>query len=118
MAPENERGFIVRRNNRRQLDLRLTGVTEELLSPTLTGRFELTLTTFAPRSSTGRRERQRKGEEAGLVLSGSLEIWSEGDHFQLEEGDSFTFNVPGWHRCANPGDVDAVVLWVYSPPSY
>jgi len=117
-TPENEHGIIVRRNNRRTLDLGLMGITEELLSPTLTGAAELTLTTFSPGSTTGQQGRQRKGEEAGFVLKGSLEIWNESTCYRLYEGDSFTFSKPGKHQCVNIGDIDAIVIWVYTPPSY
>ncbi|MCP5368989.1 MAG: cupin domain-containing protein [Hyphomicrobiales bacterium] len=118
VAPQEERDIIVRRHNRRRLDYGETGIMEELLSPTLTGSFEVIMTTFEPGSSTGQRERQRKGEEAGVVLSGALELWMDNKCFLLQAGDSFTLREPGWHRCVNPGDVDAVILWIISPPSY
>lgn len=117
-APEEERGFIVRRGNRRSLTFGDTGVHEELLSPNLSGQLELIMTTFRPGSWTGEEDRIRKGEEAGLVLEGTLELWVEGQHFVLSEGDSFTFRRSGPHRCHNPGKVDTRVLWIMTPPSY
>ena len=117
-APEAERGFIVRRDNRRSLRFTGTGVQEEFLSPDLSGRIEMIVTTFGPGSRTGDEDRVRKGEEAGLVLSGRLEISVEGRRFMLETGDSFVFRKPGSHRCHNPGNVDTMVVWVYSPPAY
>jgi len=117
-VPEEERGFIVRRSNRRSLRFGDTGVFEELLSPNLSGALELILTTFKPDSWTGEEDRLRQGEEAGLVLQGTLELWVEGQHFLLHEGDSFTFRRTGPHRCHNPGDADALVLWIITPPSY
>lgn len=78
----------------------------------------LIMTTFRPGSWTGEEDRIRKGEEAGLVLEGTLELWVEGQHFVLSEGDSFTFRRSGPHRCHNPGKVDTRVLWIMTPPSY
>lgn len=117
-APEGERGFIVRRDNRRSLSFGDTGVFEELLSPNLSGALELILTTFKPGSWTGEEDRIRQGEEAGFVLQGTLELWVEGQHFLLQEGDSFAFRRSGPHRCHNPGESDARVLWIMTPPSY
>lgn len=117
-AAADEAGFIVRKVNRRMLDFPGTGVHEELLSPNLSGQLELILTTLEPGSSTGDRDRVRRGEEAGLVLSGMLELTVEGKRVRLAEGDSFAFTRSGPHRCANPGKGEAVVLWVITPPSY
>ena len=114
----DEAGFIVRKANRRKLDFPGTGVHEELLSPSLSGQLELILTTFEPGASTGDRDRVRRGEEAGLVISGTLELTVEGKRVRLAEGDSFAFARSGPHRCANPGKEKAVVLWVITPPSY
>lgn len=117
-VPEGERDFIVRRDNRRSLSFGDTGVFEELLSPNLSGALELILTSFKPGSWTGEEDRIRQGEEAGLVLEGTLELWVEGQHFLLHEGDSFTFRRSGPHRCHNPGESDTRVLWIMTPPSY
>ncbi|CAI8913230.1 hypothetical protein EMIT0P100_20745 [Pseudomonas sp. IT-P100] len=37
---------------------------------------------------------------------------------QQSEGDSFSFSSQEPHRCGNPEDVDAVVTWVITPPSF
>lgn len=116
-APD-ELGLVLRKANRRMLDFHGTGVHEEILSPSLSGQLLLVETTFAPGASTGDRDRERRGEEAGLVISGTLELRVEGKTFRLEAGDSFAFTRKGPHRCHNPGPVPAVVLWVITPPSY
>lgn len=117
-APPEERDIIVRRNNRRRLYFNGSDVTEELLSPNLSGEIEMILTTFEPGGRTGERGRLRRGEEAGLVISGTLDIETEERTYRLNQGDSFTFRKDGHHSCHNPGNVDAVVLWVYAPASY
>jgi transcriptional regulator with XRE-family HTH domain len=117
-VPEGERDFIVRRDNRRSLTFGDTGVFEELLSPNLSGALELILTTFKPGSWTGEEDRIRQGEEAGYVVEGTLELWVEGQHFLLMQGDAFAFRRSGPHRCHNPGTSDTRVLWIMTPPSY
>lgn len=116
--PPDELGLVVRRGNRRTLDFHGSGVHEEILSPNLSGQLLLVESTFAPGASTGDRDRERRGEEAGLVLSGTLELHVEGRTLHLEAGDSFAFTRRGPHRCHNPGKVAARVLWVITPPSY
>ena len=116
--PADELGLVLRRRNRRTLDFHGSGVHEEILSPTLSGQLLLVESTFAPGASTGDRDRERRGEEAGLVLSGVLELRIEGKTLHLEAGDSFAFTRSGPHRCHNPGAVPTVVLWVITPPSY
>ena len=116
--PADELGLVLRRRSRRRLDFHGSGVHEEILSPTLSGQLLLVESTFAPGASTGDRDRERRGEEAGVVLSGVLELHVDGKTLRLEAGDSFAFTRSGPHRCHNPGPVPTVVLWVITPPSY
>ena len=113
-----EAELVVRGPNRRRIDFPGSGVQEELLSPTLSGQLELILTTFEPGSTTGDRDRLRRGEEAGYLISGMLDLIVDGRRLRLREGDSFAFTRSGPHRCINPGKTKAVVLWVITPPSY
>lgn len=118
-APDaDEIGFVVRKSNRRVMDFHGSGVHEEILSPSISGELLLVETTFAPGSKTGDRDRERRGEEAGVVLSGVLELQVDGKTLMLEAGDSFSFTRKGPHRCHNPGKVPTVVLWVHTPASY
>ncbi|MEV1708240.1 cupin domain-containing protein, partial [Pseudomonas aeruginosa] len=39
-------------------------------------------------------------------------------HFQLREGDSFSYSSQEPHRYGNPGDSDTLVLWVITPPTF
>lgn len=114
----DEVGVVVRKANRRRLDFHGSGVHEEILSPTLSGQLLLVESTFEPGASTGDRDRERRGEESGLVLSGLLELHVDGRTLLLGPGDSFAFTRTGPHRCHNPGQEKTVVLWVITPPSY
>jgi transcriptional regulator with XRE-family HTH domain len=116
--PADEVGLVLRKRNRRTLDFHGTGVREEIVSPNLSGQLLLVETTFAPGASTGDRDRERRGEESGLVLRGTLELQVDGRTLRLAAGDSFAFTRKGPHRCRNPGHEPCVVLWVITPPSY
>ena len=117
VAPPGERDIIVRKANRRILDLSAEGVVEELLSPTLSGQLALVVTTFEPGFGTGRGGRLRKGEEAGMLLSGTLELHVDRKCFVLKAGDSYSLRRKGRHRFVNAGSDPAVLLCVLTPPS-
>jgi len=117
-APVEERDLIVRAGNRRKLEFAGTGMVEELLSPNFSGAFELILGTFAPGAATGSEKYTRSGEVGGYLISGELELDVGERNFRLYPGDAFTYPSTDPHRCWNPGEDEAVVLWVLSPPSY
>lgn len=114
----DELGMVVRKRHRRVLDFYGSGVHEELLTPTFGNQLLLMETTFAPGASTGDRDRERRGDEAGVLLRGTLQLSVEGRTLTLKAGDSFAFKRQGPHCCYNPGRIPAVVLWVVTPPSY
>ena len=115
-ANPDERDVIVRKSNRRRLTFTGLGIVEELLSPNLSGPLELLLSTIEPGADSG--DYSHDGSEAGIVISGELELWVDGKRFRLEEGDSFSFSSTSQHRCANPGKEPAKVVWVITPPHY
>jgi transcriptional regulator with XRE-family HTH domain len=117
-----EREFIVRRQNRRRLTYselsgtEYLGLHDSLLSANLKGDLALGISRYEPGASTGDDSYDHEGEEAGLVLSGTLELSIDGRRFVLDAGDSFSFksNLP--HRYANPSATeDTVVVWANSP---
>ncbi|MEO6625060.1 MAG: cupin domain-containing protein [Burkholderiaceae bacterium] len=115
-AASAERDVVVRAGQRRRMSFTGLGITEELLSPNLSGPLELLLSTIAPGADS--EDYSHDGAEAGYVLSGSLDLWVSGRYFQLQEGDSFSFKSTEVHRCANPGTQATRVLWVITPPHY
>lgn len=115
-GPDDERDVIVRAANRRKLSFTGLGITEELLSPNLSGPLELLISTIAPGADS--EDYHHEGAEAGLVMSGRLDLWVSGRKFTLREGDSFSFASTEVHRCCNPGKRPTKVLWVITPPHY
>lgn len=115
-TPPEERDVIVRKANRRRLSFTGIGIREELLSPNLSGPLELLLSTIEPHADSG--DYSHGGVEAGVVLSGVMDLWVNGRKFRLNEGDSFSFSSSLTHRCANPGAEPTKVVWVITPPHY
>jgi DNA-binding transcriptional MerR regulator/quercetin dioxygenase-like cupin family protein len=114
-APKS-RERLVRPPDRRVLEMH-SGVRMEMLSAGAT-MLQSMLFRVAPLSgSDGSYSHQ--GEEFIYMLSGSLEMWlDEMECFVLNEGDSFWFESTLGHRWFNPGTVDAVLLWINTPPTF
>ncbi len=115
-APENERGWVVRSQARATMGSVEDGLKEELLSPDISGEFEMIRSVFNPGA---KRELMpaRDTQDGGYVISGELELMI-GEHvYLLGKGDSFQFNRQpyGWHNRSNE---QAVVIWIISPPNY
>ncbi len=73
---------------------------------------------IAPGASSGG-SYHHEGEEFLYVLSGSCEFWlDEVEHYRLEPGDSLYFSSQQTHRWSNVGDVEVVLLWINTPPTF
>ena len=121
-GPVDEREFIVRKNHRRRLTYselsgtEYLGLHDHLLSANLNGELALGISRYEPGASTGDDSYAHDGEEAGMVLSGRLELSIDGRVYLLEAGDSFSFSSRLKHRYANPSSSeDSVVIWANTP---
>lgn len=114
--PDTDGDIVVRHDERRVLRRVEDGLTEELLSPSLGGGFQMRRRVFAPRASALAPVRH-EAEEAGFILSGSLVLEIDGTEQRLGPGDSFRFKAKAvaWR---NEGEAEAIVIWVMSPPVY
>ena len=111
-----EARHVVRAGQRRRIGNPNRGLVEELLSPDLGGSFEVLHCVFSPGAEL--KERQlRDTEEAGYVVSGSIEIEIGETWYALNEGDSFRF-AGETSRWRNREKEAAIVIWVISPPVY
>ena len=107
---------IVRAAHRRKLGNPEDGLIEELLSPDLGGSFEIIRSEFAPGSALAAAQ-SRDTEEAGFIVSGSLDIEIGGTWYTLNKGDSFRFAGEPY-RWRNTTKTPAIAVWVISPPVY
>lgn len=111
-----ERDYIVRKGARRSLGTKIDGIVEELLSPDLGGSFEMFRSVIEPFVEQAEPV-DRPTEEAGYIVQGTIDIWIDEQKFSLTKGDSFRFDHKPcrWH---NTGNVQAIIIWVVSPPVY
>lgn len=114
---EAEQGTILRAADRMPIGSTESGLTEELLSPSLSGSFEMIKSVFAPRSDSGGFTRARDREDGGVLISGRLTLTIGDLQVDLHPGDSFQFAGRDY-AWTNPHDDPAVVVWVVSPPVY
>lgn len=114
--PAEEVGHVVRAGRRRRLGSVTGGLTEELLSPSIGGAFEMFLSTVSPGASYASTTRKTT-EEEGVLISGQLNLWIGDKPFSLSAGDSFRI-VNETYRWENPGEVDTVIVWVIAPATF
>ena len=94
-GPADEREFIVRKNHRRRLTYselsgtEYLGLQDHLLSANLNGELALGISRYQPGASTGNDSYAHDGEEAGMVLSGRLELSIDGRDYLLEASTVF-----------------------------
>jgi DNA-binding transcriptional MerR regulator/mannose-6-phosphate isomerase-like protein (cupin superfamily) len=73
---------------------------------------------IAPGASSGG-SYHHEGEEFVYAVAGSCEFWlDEVEHYRLEAGDSLYFSSHQTHRWSNAGKVEAVLLWINTPPTF
>ena len=111
-----ERGLIQRAADRVAIGDLSKGLSEELISPSLTGSFEMIQSTFAP-GAKGQGQQSAHREDGGVVISGQLRLKVGALDATLNAGDSFQFKGQPY-AWENPADLPAVVVWVISPPIY
>ncbi|GAB1576921.1 cupin domain-containing protein [Bordetella petrii] len=109
-------GIVVRAESRRRLSF-AGGIADYLLSPNLSGQLELVMCVLEPGADSGEAYVHR-GEEAGLVVRGTMELWVGDKYFLLNAGDSFSFASTQLHRYRNPGLINTEVVWAITPPTY
>ena len=112
-----EAEVVVRANKRRELRFG-SGIRDEMLTPTLSGELELLRCTLEPGADTGPELYEHRGEEAGIVIKGQLQLTVDNDVYELSAGDSFHFASTRPHRYHNPGKSETVVIWAMTPPHY
>lgn len=114
--PHEEIGRIFRAESFRTLHVG-EGVKKQLLTPQK-GVLELVLVTIEPGGSSGPDSYAHKGEDAGYIIRGRLDLFIDEHKHVLCEGEAFRFKSTLPHRFGNSSDALTQVLWVCTPPFY
>jgi transcriptional regulator with XRE-family HTH domain len=89
----------------------IISLTQGIRDPNFTVFFD----TIEENCSSGDGGMVHTGEEFALVIEGSLEFVIDGEHYELEEGDSIVFKASLPHRWRNLSQGKTNILWVVSP---
>lgn len=122
VSDARERPYIVRSANRKRLSYTELGSTDYLghadylLSADLNGKTALVMTRFNPGASSGDDDYVHSGEETGCIIQGRIRLTLDGNVYELETGDSFSFpsNLP--HRFVNIFDGESIMITAVTPP--
>ncbi len=117
-----ERAFVVRAQNRRNLNVLYgqspteLGYTNSLLSSSIGGNFYMGFAVYAPHSNGPEQPLLRHdGEEHGLMIEGELEMQIGDEVITLHEGDSYSFDGRIPHHARNRSDRVSKLIWAVSP---
>ena len=109
---------LITPDKRRKIEYRGYGVEMYLLTPDLDRNLQLILIIAEPGGSTGEGFYTHEGEEAGIILSGSLCVQVGDTKYNLREGDSLSFKCSTPHRWENMGNAQSISVWAITPPSF
>lgn len=73
---------------------------------------------YAPGADTGPDMLSHEGEEAGIVVSGEIEITVDGHVRVLKSGEGYLFDSRLPHRFRNDGEKPCVVISACTPPTF
>lgn len=73
---------------------------------------------YKPGSDTGQDMLTHQGEEAGVVVRGSIELTVAGEARLLGPGDSYYFESHLPHRFRNMGDEECEIISANNPPTF
>jgi len=111
-------GALVRRDERRRLEVAEDNLIYELLTPHMNGQLGMLRAQIAAGWDNKDAPFKHAGEECVTVVQGRLYVCVNGVGYELEEGDSLTYDssLPHWYR--NPTDKDAALIGAMTPPSF
>jgi quercetin dioxygenase-like cupin family protein len=108
--------MLVRRAERRRLEVPSDGITHEMLVPNTNRRLGMIQTTIPAGYAGDELPYSHAGEEIVLVLSGGVTAFIGGQVFELAEGDALSYDAALPHTWSNPHAEEAVVLFASTPP--
>ncbi len=73
---------------------------------------------YAPGADTGEELYTHEAEEAGIVVSGEIELTVANQTRTLGPGDAYIFDSTTPHRFRNTGKVECVIVSACTPPSF
>ncbi|MEO1199231.1 MAG: XRE family transcriptional regulator [Pseudomonadota bacterium] len=117
-----ERAYIVRAENRRNLNnlyeqsTQEIGYTDSLLSSSIGGLFYMGIAVYAPGAERpDEPDHVHDGEQHGIVIKGELEMTLGDEVIILRAGDSYSFDARIPHHGRNRTGQETILIWGVSP---
>lgn len=110
-------GRVVRRADRRRIEVPREGIGMEMLVPDVDRRLGVLIMTLPPNLEGSSIRSSHEGEECILVIEGTLVATVGDQRYSLEEGDTITFDAVIPHWWSNLTDKPARILAISTPPS-
>lgn len=114
---ENSDQMLVRRTDRRRIEIPSQGIIQEQLVPPSETRLGVVLMTIPRHFDGSSVPHVHDGVETVILQSGQLTATVNDRQFQLESGDSLTYDSSLPHWWSNDTDVAAAMLAISTPPS-
>ena len=114
--PGNEQ-MLVRRADRRRIEIPSQGIMMELIVPDAERKLGVVNMTIPARFDGSSVPHSHEGEEVVLINAGRLVATVAGRDFELEAGDSLSYDASLPHWWSNRTDSAAVMLAISTPPS-
>jgi transcriptional regulator with XRE-family HTH domain len=117
-GPQEQDGALVRRDARRRLQVAEDNLVYELLTPHMHGQLGVVRAQIAAGWDNEDAPFLHPGEECVTIVQGKLYVRVNDTGYELEEGDSLTYDssLPHWYRNASPHA--AVLIGAMTPPSF
>lgn len=109
--------MLVRRADRRRIEIPSQGVIMELIVPDADRKLGVVSMTIPAHFDGSAAPHSHDGEEVVLINSGRLVATVAGKDFELEAGDSLSYDASLLHWWSNRTDSAAVMLAMSTPPS-
>ncbi len=107
--------YVTKRAEQKEMTMLHPNVIYRLISTGLDRRFELFELIVQPGEVAHLPQLAHQGEETGYIIQGELEVVIEEKTYYLETGDSIHFDSKLHHKFHNPGDKDAIGIWLMLP---
>jgi transcriptional regulator with XRE-family HTH domain len=118
LPPATPAASVVRRGERKTVELARTGARYELLTPSLQGRLEVMEVSMDPGQASAPERISHPGEECLVIISGQGRLELGDDVIDLQAGDAATFQASLPHRLGNTGQRLLLALSCITPPSF
>jgi transcriptional regulator with XRE-family HTH domain len=118
LPADTEAASVVRRGERKTLELARTGARYELLTPSLQGRLEVMEIKMDPGQASAPERISHAGEECLVIISGRGTLELGDDVIDLRAGDAATFQASLPHLLRNAGQRPLLAISAITPPSF